>query len=57
LVKTLFVDGKLDSNMRESRIDILILLGFDSRIVTRVFIILGDGTDTTKMNTCQDEDN
>jgi hypothetical protein len=57
LVKTLFVDGKLDSNMRESRIDILILLGFDSRIVTRVFIILGDGTDTTKMNICQDEDN
>jgi hypothetical protein len=50
LLKTLFVDRKLDSNMRESRIDILILLWFGSGIVTRVFIVLGDGTDATKIN-------
>jgi hypothetical protein len=50
LLKTFFVDRKLYGNMREGRIDILILLWFDSGIVTRVFIVLRDGTDATKIN-------
>lgn len=37
--------------MREGRIDFLILLWFDSGVVARVFIVLGDGTDATKINT------
>jgi hypothetical protein len=51
LLKTFFVDRKLDGNMREGRIDFLILLWFDSGVVARVFIVLGDGTDATKINT------